>query len=107
MAQMKFSEDEQKKQWMLALTPQMVSSEESCEEDNGGDHDVLLVKHLPWRSERVNTLFARLDGKRRSGQSAQARRQSKKRVYDYDPSCRPQPTTTTTGNTLPAWLFSS
>ena len=57
---------------MKVLIPEMVSSEESGEEDN-----VNYVKELPWRASLVSDFFYDLDEQYSTTKSAQARRQTK------------------------------
>lgn len=75
-----------KEKWMKVLSPDFQSSEESDE----NDQDIILVKSLPWRAERVENLFKQLDEKI-EGKSAQAKRQRRRRVFGVDISTRPQP----------------
>ena len=76
-----------------------MSSEESEEED------VIEVRPLLWRSDRVTTFLHSLDDKARDKKSPQARRQMKSR-QEGAPSSRPQPTHDANGQALNPWMFS-
>lgn len=96
-----FSEkDRQKWEQSQVLTIHFMSSEESEVED---DHEeVLIVKELPWRSQKVNRFFKNLDDKEQEHKTPQARRQAKKRVRDRDViSSRPVPSLAD----VPCWVF--
>ena len=86
-----------KEKWMKVFTSDLHSSEESDENDG----EIIIVKPLPWRSERVTEMFHRLDEKIDEGKSAQAKRQKRRRVMGVEPSARPQPPG------LPKWAVTS
>ena len=75
-----------------------MSSEESGTED---DEEVLIVKDLLWRSNKVDRFFKNLDEKEEK--SSQAKRQSKKRIRGYPgmASDRPKPEMCES----PSWVF--
>ena len=74
-----------------------MSSEESDEENE----EVITVKPLPWRAEKVSGFFHRLDGKVEQSKSNQAKRQRKQRVEGSDYSLRSRPV----GSSIPDWAF--
>ena len=94
LEKMNFSDEVQREKWKEALKIDMMSSEESGLE---GDEDVIFIKPLQWRSEHIEEFFRRLDQKSASLQSAQARRQKKKRIQSSEQSSRP------IGIHLPPW----
>ena len=58
----------------------VVVAETSSEESDLENEDVMIVKQLPWRAERVSTFLHRLDSKVETAKSSQAKRQRKRRV---------------------------
>ena len=64
-----------------------MSSEESGNEDG---EEVNIVMELPWRSSLVDEFFESLDSQLMSEKSAQAKRQTKRRVKGQN-SLRPAP----------------
>ena len=76
-----------------------MSNEESDIDDN--DEQILVIKRLPWRSEKVNHFIKSLDEKHQQRKTLQARRQEKRRVQDREVSSRPGPSLTD----LPGWVF--
>lgn len=78
--------DKEKEKWMKAFVPELVSSEES-----NSDEDVIMVRPLQWRSEKVTSMFYRLDEKIESSKTTQAKRQKRRRVLGTECSARPQP----------------
>ena len=75
------------------LVPKMMSSEESDVEND----DVITVKPISWRAERVRTFLHRLDNKVTTAKSAQSKRQRKHRIESSENSNRVKPAT------LPDW----
>ena len=73
----------------------VMSSEESATEDD----EMLIVKPLPWRSERVSRFFKQLDDRIEHSKKAQAKRQRKQRVLSNSSSVCPKP------SALPAWCL--
>lgn len=90
--------ERQRERWHQVLKIELMSSEESDQDDETKE-EFVAVKPLPWRSAEVNSLLLRLDQHIHEMKSPQARRQTKKRV-EGDVSTRPLPT----GN-FPAWTF--
>ena len=88
--------EEAKQKWMPCLTPDLISSEESVDEDEGQ----FLVRSLHWRSEKVDDLFATLDRKHGKRQSIRSKKMSFERTEGL-PSDRAKPQ----DETLPNWLF--
>lgn len=89
-------EKEDKDKWLKILVPDMMSSEESTEDndqddEDGNEGDVNYVKILPWRARVVQDFLYDLDGQYSSGKSAQAKRQTKARVSSTELSTRPVP----------------
>lgn len=74
----------------------------SSEESTSENEEILIVKPLPWRSEKVWQFFKQLDEKVERAKKAQAKRQRKQRVVSNDFSVRPKPITT-----LPVWSLAS
>ena len=90
--------DRQKWEQSQVLTIHFMSSEES----DVDEEEVLVVKQLPWRSQKVNRFLNGLDEKHEQHKSPQARRQEKRRVRDRDVvSSRPRPSLTD----QPDWVF--
>ena len=71
-----FRKQEDRKKWEKVMFPEMISSEESLEEN---DEEVLKIRPLTWRAEIVNKMFAELDVMSQKEKSPQARRQQKPR----------------------------
>ena len=89
--------EEQKKSWSTALTVDMMSSEESESDSEAA----IVVRPLPWRSRKVESLFDSMDKKHYKN----ARKRSQKMSFSRrvgDPSDRPRPN----GN-YPNWMFTT
>ena len=56
-----------KEKWRNIMSAEIMSSEES-----DGDDDVIVLKPLPWRSDKVTRFFYRLDEKSFQAKSTQA-----------------------------------
>ena len=84
----------EKDKWAKVLVADVMSSEESDSENE----EMLVVKPLPWRSDKVTQFFQQLDEKIERSKKAQARRQRKRRVISNAFSTRPRPIAT-----LPVW----
>lgn len=69
---------EDKEKWLKILVPEMMSSEDSDQDDDEDDFN--FVKILPWRASVVQDFLYSLDDQYYSGKSAQAKRQTKRRV---------------------------
>ena len=80
--------DSDREKWKKVLVTQLMSSDESDNEENQA---VFVVKELPWRSDKVTAFFEKLDGVRRSRKTEQASRQTKRRVRKGVMSSRPPP----------------
>ena len=78
--------------WQKILTADMMSSEES-------EDDTIVVKPLRWRSSKVIQFFEALDQQLYAEKSAQAKRQTKKRIIG-EASLRTKPR-----SGLPSWAF--
>ena len=76
----------------------MMSSEESASDNE----EMLLVKRLPWCSERVTQFLKQLDEKQEGTKKPQAKRQRKQHVHSTILSGRPLPLAT-----LPPWSLVS
>ena len=87
--------DSDREKWKKVLVTQLMSSDESGNEDD--ELAVFVVKELPWRSDKVTAFFEKLDGVRQSRKTEQASRQTKKRVRKGVMSTRPPP------SGLPTW----
>ena len=79
------------------LISDLMSSEES-DDENG---EIIIVKPLVWRSERVTRFLHRLDEKCSDSKTTQAKRQRKQRIDSSDISVRPKPVVAN----LPSWAF--
>ena len=79
-------EDKEREKWLKGFTADFISSEESDMDD-----EMIVVKPLPWRSERLTNMFYRLDDKLDSSKTSQARQQKRKRVVGVSNSTRSQP----------------
>lgn len=88
--------EREKEKWDKVLEVEVMSSEESNPEDD----DVIAIKPLSWRSERVSQFLHRLDDKSEERKTTQAKRQRKNRVIGSVVSTRAKPS----GN-LPNWVF--
>ena len=73
---MSYSESDQIK-WKKILKCEMISSDESGTEDS---KSVFIVKELLWRSEKVTSVFNKINEMYDSQKSEQAPRQTKRRV---------------------------
>jgi hypothetical protein len=80
---MKFSRENDKLLWEKVLILGFMSSEESDLDD---EEEVLSLRPLPWRAEKVDTLFRKLDDITLKAKSPQARRQMKRRVLGVESS---------------------
>lgn len=76
-----------KEKWSKVLIPEVISSEESENEND----DSVFVKPLPWRANIVNDFFAQLDSKIMETKSVQAKRQRKQRIVSTTESTRETP----------------
>ena len=85
--------------WGKVLVAETMSSEESDEENE----EIIFVKPLPWRAEKVSSFFHRLDSKVEKSKSTQAKRQRKQRIEGSDYSLRSRPV----GSSIPDWAFVS
>lgn len=93
----KLSEKDREK-WSKVFVTEMMSSEES----DDGDDSPIVVRPLPWRSNRVDNFFSQLDKRNREHKSPQARRQMKERIFGNQ-SSRPAPC----GRDIPEWAFAN
>ena len=82
--------EEARQKWLKVMVNEMMSSEES------GDDDKVLVHPIPWRTEYVNKMFRSIDNYCKARKSAQAKRQMKEREYAGQ-SCRVAP------SGMPSW----
>lgn len=94
-----FSEVDRKK-WRKIFISEMISSDESETETGKA---ILSIKKLPWRSEKVDRFFTKLDEAHQARKSEQATRQTKPRLHLGAVSARPPPTS----DQLPAWAIAS
>ena len=92
--------EESKKKWLPCFQAELMSSEESCGEDESEDGQ-FVIRPLVWRSEKVTTLFTTLDEKYHKHQSIRSKKMSFTRK-DGLPSDRLQPTVS---GKFPDWLF--
>ena len=76
----------------------MISSEES---DDADGSSTIIVKPLPWRSEKVTDFFQKLDSLGSEEKTSQAKRQRRQRVISTSTSPRSKPTS------LPMWAVST
>ena len=87
----------EKKKLKKVLVAEAMSSEESDDENE----EVITVKPLPWRAEKVSSFFHCLDNKMKQSKSTQAKRQRKQRIEGSNYSLRLQPV----GTSIPEWAF--
>ena len=80
--------DSDREKWRKVLVTQLMSSDESSNED---DQAIFIVKELSWRSDKVTSFFEKLDSVRQSRKTEQASRQTKRRVRKGVMSSRPPP----------------
>ena len=60
--------EEQRTKWLKVMSNEFMSSEES-----GNDSDVDIILHpIPWRSEYVSKMFAKIDAYNNRSKSSQA-----------------------------------
>ena len=59
----------QKEKWAPCVVAEMMSSEESDDDDGDEESTVLMVRPLPWRSDKVNSFLSSLDTKFSNNQS--------------------------------------
>lgn len=78
----------------------MISSEERGLDEDG--KAVILVKDLPWRSDKVGRFLERLEAVQEGKKSEQALRQSKERVLIEAASERDPPHN---NSSIPRWAF--
>lgn len=85
--------EEEKKKWAAVFTVEMMSSEESAAGSDSDDDSVsTFIKHpLPWRCEKVSSLFKSLDHKAQKGQSKRSKQMTQDRSIGL-PSKRAKPT---------------
>ena len=67
--------EEARQKWLKVMVNEMMSSEES------GNDDKVIVHSLPWRTDYVNKMFRNIDSYSKARKSAQAKRQMKEREY--------------------------
>ena len=83
--------------WKKVLVTELISSDESETEDGKA---VLIVKELPWRSDKVTNFFEKLDRAHNARKSEQASRQTKPRIRQGKTSTRLPP------SRFPTWAVS-
>ena len=92
--------EEEKTKWASVITVEMMSSEESAgsgSEDDGVTN--MFIKHpLPWRSDKVSSLFKSLDHKAQKGLSKRSKQMTQDRVVGLA-SQRVKPVD------IPEWAF--
>lgn len=88
-----YANDEEKERWYSIMKMEIMSSEESGEED--GD-EVIILHPIPWLSAEITAFKQKLDAEIKKEKTPQARRQTKRRVIG-SPSSRVCP------NSVPAW----
>lgn len=93
-------QEKDREKWNKVLVYEFMSSEESGEDDLE-EKEYIVVKSLPWRSDRVNKFLESLDEKTNKDKSSQSLRQMKKRVNATTCSDRQKPV-----GHFPKWIFS-
>ena len=92
--------EKDKRKLQAVLQPEFMSTEESNSES---ENAVIVKKELPWRSEKVSTMFFKLDGVVDDGKPTFAKRQTRQRVVSTtELSLRSLPS-----GKYPTWAFSS
>lgn len=94
-----FNDEKARDKWLSVLTMAFMSSEESAAEDG---EEVIVVRPLPWRSARFDTILRNLDDLIQRERSPQARCQMKERAVGHD-SVRPKPIS----KEIPSWTFAA
>lgn len=89
-----------KEKWSKVTVADFMSSEESASGEDG--EDVIMVKQLPWRAEKVDNFFYQLDQKSKENKTPQARRQRKARIISDQSSDRHRPDQE---EKFPSWSF--
>ena len=89
--------DKDKEKWSRVIVSEIMSSEESGDEDDSP----IVVRPLPWRASRVDNFLSQLHKQNKKHKSPQARHQMKTRVIGCM-SSRPPPV----GTDIPEWAFS-
>jgi hypothetical protein len=90
-------DEKAKEKWKRIMESEFMSSEESADDEDG--EDIIIVKPLCWRADKVTRFFHQLDAKSVANKTPQARRQRKSRVISSYSSDRPQPES----DKFPAW----
>lgn len=98
---MKFADAKDREKWEKVMMLDVISSEDSGS-DNG--EEVLIVRPLPWHSDRVDHMISDLDKQSLSDKSPLAKRQMKRRVPGQH-SQRPKSTSSLDG--VLQWAFSA
>ncbi len=91
--------EEAKDKWLPCLVPEMISSEDSDEEESDKEDDSAQFAERPllWRSDKVTNLFNKLDHKVRKNSTTTSKKMTFTRKQGL-PSDRPMPRG-------PDWLF--
>lgn len=87
-----------KEKWEMVLKSELMSSEES------GEDDTIIVKPLLWRAAKLNRFFHSLDEANNEVKTPQAKRQKRRRVFSEEASVREKPNPDS--NSIPEWAFS-
>ena len=64
----KYASDKEKEKWMSVMTPEVMSSAESAEDDG---EEVILVHQLPWLTKEVAAFKQQMDDEIKKKQSPQ------------------------------------
>ena len=83
-----YRSEEEKDKWLSVMKVEVMSSDESDEDDG---EEVIVVHPLPWLSAEVAAFKQQIDDEIKKEKSPQARRQMKRRIIG-SPSTRPRST---------------
>ena len=89
--------EKEKEKWNKVLISDLMSSEES-DDENG---ETIIVKPLVWRSERVTRFLHQLNEKCSDSKTTQAKHRRKQCIDSSDISIHPKPVMAN----LPSWAF--
>ena len=92
-----YRSEEEKDKWLSVMKVEVMSSDESDEDDG---EEVIVVHPLPWLSAEVAAFKQQIDDEIKKEKSPQARRQMKRRIIG-SPSTRPR----STSHDFPSWAL--
>ena len=91
--------EDEKRKWTAVMNMAMMSSEESDAASGDDENICIFIKHpLPWRNDKVSSLFKSLDRKASKGQSKRSTQMTQQRILGSQSQC-PRP------STVPDWAL--